>query len=218
MKKKPYELRLKEANNFIEKNKDGDVVYHAIGTLSDGITASEKAEDILENGFKFNQNKGALTPDSISFFVEKHPAYDFGSRVVLFKLPKRVILLNIEIETEESENYFKWCEDNGYKKHDAFEPLIKNGYHGVICEANGGTEYRIYDKSILDEGIIFNNGHKMTIYNALKEGKEVPEEVLKDYSFEDFEVNINFENKENMDEVRNFLLKKVKSKSSLKLK
>lgn len=32
----------------------------------------------------------------------------------------------------------------------------------------------------------------MTIYNALKEDKEVPEEVLKDYSFEDFEVNMNF--------------------------
>jgi hypothetical protein len=193
MKEKAINLTNDEANNFIENNPDGDILYHGINANTpNGLSASDVAENILKNGFKFSGNEKSLTPYSTSLFKEKSPACEWGSVVICFKLPSRTKLMPKEIQAE----FHNWCKDNApnTKRLWSIENLQAfGGYHGAIMEdVNKGTEYSIYDMDILDEGVTFSLGHQLTIASAIVSGKDVSQKVIDSFVPENLQRTIDW--------------------------
>lgn len=171
--KQPWEITRNEAFNSVSKG--GDILWH-------GVRSKGDADAILSGGFLFSGDETTLTPNSISFFDDKSPAAQFGSRVVGFKLPEGVKFLDLRDDSAMHE-FFVWRDQNNRTgRAETLENLQDFGsYDGVIDTANGGTEYRIYNMDVLRMGTVFSPSHKLTIEEALRQGKPISEEVLKDY-------------------------------------
>lgn len=224
MKKKPYELTYEEFNNFREKNPEGDIFYHVVSDKT-GLNIDVAVKDIIENGFKFGMAEG-LTQRSISFFADSKGAHNFnlgsGQQTILFKMPKRAKFLDTEDKTI-FYDYIDFLEAEGITTHHELkENLALKGYHGVTNYAHGGLEYRVYDKDILDEGMSYTNGHKLHVYDALKAGIKVPDEVLVHYDVNEFDINVDMlekrESKDTMDFLKNKMSGKVIEAKKRKIK
>lgn len=111
-----------------------DVIYHGIR----GENAKEIKDKILNEGFEIGQNVESLSPNSISFFTDKHSASQWGSEVIAMKIPEGINITDIsssDISQDEA---------------------LNTGADAVTHPAHGGQEIRIYNPEML-KGVIFDS-------------------------------------------------------------
>lgn len=132
-------------------------MYHGVRDVPRG-TQKKRYEAIKKGGFKTGRGRpGSLTPNSVSFFVDKSHAALFaqeGWAVIPVRVPGSLKLLDHRSQWGSFFNWWKSGEAPDQKKPETAANLKAfGGYHGVMndLEVGGesGVEYRIHDPRMI---------------------------------------------------------------------